>query len=195
MKTLIIDNYDSFTFNLYQYVAELGGRPVVYKNDELTAQTAVSLAPSHIIISPGPGTVLNRKDFGSCEEIILNLGPKIPLLGVCLGHQGIAHAYGAGIVRAPEIIHGKQSRVTHDGSSLFKNVPNPFTAMRYHSLCVSSKNFPQELIVTARIRGENVVMALQHGVFPVFGIQFHPESFGTPEGKKILQNFLNLTNA
>jgi anthranilate synthase component 2 len=195
MKTLIIDNYDSFTFNLCQYVAELGGHPVVYKNDGLTAETAAALAPSHIIISPGPGTVLNKKDFGVCEEIILKLGPKIPLLGVCLGHQGIARAYGAAVVRAPEIIHGKQSRITHDGSVLFKNVPNPFKAMRYHSLCVSSKNVPKSLRITARVHGENAVMALRHGVWPIFGIQFHPESFGTPEGKRILRNFLNLTHA
>jgi anthranilate synthase component II len=195
MKTLIIDNYDSFTFNLYQYVAELGGKPVVYKNDALTAETAASLKPSHIIISPGPGTVLNNKDFGTCEEIILKLGPKIPLLGVCLGHQGIAHAYGAKITGAPRIIHGKQSRISHSGSPLFKNVPNPFKGMRYHSLCVSDENFPRELEVTARALGEKTIMGLRHGKYPVFGIQFHPESFGTPEGKQILQNFLNLTHA
>jgi len=195
MKTLIIDNYDSFTFNLYQCVGELGGNPMVYENDRLTVEKARALTPSHIIISPGPGTALNKKDFGICEEIIMKFGSGTPLLGVCLGHQGIANAYGGKIIRAPRIIHGRQSDIEHDGTGILKEVKNPFEAMRYHSLCVSPDGFPDCLEINARVREENTIMAIRHRQFPVFGIQFHPESFGTPEGKKILQNFLSQNHA
>jgi len=195
LKTLIIDNYDSFTYNLYQYFAELKANPVVFANDKITIEQIQKLKPSHIVISPGPGTVENPKDFGICEQTILKFGPKIPLLGVCLGHQGIAKAFGAKIEHAEQIMHGKTSQIEHNGQGIFANVPNPFTAMRYHSLCVSPKNFPKELTITARVHSEKpgeegTIMALQHNKYPIFGIQFHPESFETPEGKLILKNFL-----
>lgn len=191
MKTLIIDNYDSFTYNLYQYFAELKANPTVKTNDSVTVKEIERLNPTHIVISPGPGTVENPEDFGVCKDVILKLGPKIPLLGVCLGHQGVAHAFGGTIGHAPQIMHGKTSVIEHDQKSIFKGIPNPFTAMRYHSLCVSPKNFPKELTITARAKGEGTIMALQHSQFPIFGIQFHPESFGTEHGKQILKNFLN----
>jgi anthranilate synthase component 2 len=191
MKTLIIDNYDSFTYNLYQYFAELKANPAVKTNDGVTVKEIERLNPTHIVISPGPGTVENPKDFGVCKDVILKLGPKIPLLGVCLGHQGIAHAFGGTIEHAPKIMHGKTSVIEHDGKSIFKGIPNRFSAMRYHSLCVSSKNLPKELTITARVKEEGTVMALQHSQFPIFGIQFHPESFATEHGKQILKNFLN----
>ena len=190
MKTLIIDNYDSFTYNLYKYFAELKAGPVVFQNDRITLKEIGKLNPTHIVISPGPGTVENPEDFGICREVILECGPKIPLLGVCLGHQGIAHAFGASIEHAPTIVHGKTSEIKHDGKAIFKGVSNPFTAMRYHSLCVSEKKFPKELTITARTVKDGTIMALQHGKYPIFGIQFHPESFGTSEGKTILKNFL-----
>jgi anthranilate synthase component 2 len=211
MKTLIIDNYDSFTYNLFQYVAELEGKPVVFKNDKLDLAKIKELGPSHIIISPGPGTVTNKNDFGICEEVILKLGPTIPILGVCLGHQGIAHAFGGKIEHAPQIMHGKTSLIeyardangqaaehvrdavepAHPG--IFQNIPNPFIAMRYHSLIVSTQNFPPDLKITAWTK-EKLIMGIQHRKFPIFGIQFHPESFGTAAGKDILKNFLNLTS-
>jgi len=191
MKTLIIDNYDSFTYNLYQYFAELKGNPVVKFNDKISLKDVEKLKPSHIVISPGPGTVEKPEDFGVCREIILKYGPKIPLLGVCLGHQGIAYAFGGKIEHAPKIMHGKTSEIEHNGKGILKGIPSPFSAMRYHSLCVSPKNFPKELEITARAVGEGTIMALQHSQYPIFGIQFHPESFETAVGKDIIKNFLN----
>ncbi len=190
MKTLIIDNYDSFTYNLYQYFAELKAGPAVFANDRITLKDIDKFKPDRIVISPGPGTVENPKDFGICKEVILKFGPKIPLLGVCLGHQGIANAFGASIEHAPKIMHGKTSEIEHNGKGIFAGLPNPFTAMRYHSLCVSEENFPKELVITARIKDEKTIMALEHVKFPIFGIQFHPESFATPEGKALLENFI-----
>lgn len=193
MKTLIIDNYDSFTYNLYQYFAELNARPVVFANDRVTLKDIEKINPTHIVLSPGPGTVENPQDFGICHEVILQFGPKTPLLGVCLGHQGIAHAYGATIEHSPKIMHGKTSLIGHDGRGIFRGISNPFTAMRYHSLCVSQKKFPKELVITAKAKDDGAkttIMGLQHSKYPIFGIQFHPESFATPEGKKILKNFL-----
>lgn len=191
MKTLIIDNYDSFTYNLFQYFAELKANPVVFTNDKITSGDIQKLNPTHIVISPGPGTVENHDDFGICGEVIRKFGPKVPLLGVCLGHQGIAYEFGAKIEHAATVMHGKTSRIEHDGRGIFKEITNPFTAMRYHSLCVSPNNFPQELIITARTKEDGTIMALQHSQYPIFGIQFHPESFATPEGKNMLKNFLN----
>lgn len=193
IKTLIIDNYDSFTYNLYQYLGELKADPIVFSNDGVSLEKILRLKPSHIIISPGPGNPTNTADFGMCREIILKFGPQVPLLGVCLGHQGIIDVFGGTIEHAPYIMHGKSSLIEHDNSGLFKDIPNPFMAMRYHSLCGSDKNFPKELKITAKVQGENTIMAVQHIKFPIFGIQFHPESFGTPEGKKILRHFLNVT--
>jgi len=214
-KTLIIDNYDSFTYNLYQYIAEIGGNPVVFKNDQLTLNEIRKIAPSHIILSPGPGTVEKKEDFGICREILENIISKnkkgswekvegglpwseaaappthIPILGVCLGHQGIIHAFGGKIMPAPHIMHGKQSLIEHDNSILFKNVKNPFLAMRYHSLCGSKENFPTALKITAWSKEDQTIMAIEHLTYPLFGVQFHPESFGTEAGKQILKNFLS----
>ena len=192
MKTLIIDNYDSFTFNLFQYVGELQGNPVVYRNDEITLEQIKKLKPSHIIISPGPGTAEKKGDFGINAEVIEKLGPTIPLLGVCLGHQGIAHMYGSVIEKAPTVFHGKQSLITHEESRLFAGIPRNFKVMRYHSLCVAHHNFPKDLRITALEPHENVIMALEHVQYPIYGIQFHPESFMTEYGKEVLKNFLCL---
>lgn len=203
MSTLIIDNYDSFSYNLFQYIGELGGNPKIHKNDRLTLAQIQAMKPTHIIISPGPGTIENHADFGICREVILKLGPKIPLLGVCLGHQGICSAFGGILSQASEIMHGKTSAITHNNSGIFTTVENPFQGMRYHSLAASWKNFPSELEVTATILTQTdnflkkrhekpEIMALQHKIYPIFGIQFHPESIGTKEGKKILRNFLTI---
>jgi len=203
MKTLIIDNYDSFTYNLLQYIGELGGNPVVELSDSqilAKPETIINkITPTHIIISPGPGTVENPQDFGFCTDIILNFMDKLPILGVCLGHQGIAKAFGAKIIPSPQVMHGKQSLIIHKQNpnqmksppDLFKSIPSPFTAMRYHSLCVSPENFPKDLQITA-VSKDNTIMAIAHKKFKVYGIQFHPESFGTDVGKKILKTFLTI---
>lgn len=194
LHTLIIDNYDSFTYNLYQYIGELKGRPVIYRNDKITIPEIKKLKPTHIIISPGPGTPENKKYFGVCIDVILKLGKKTPLLGVCLGHQGICYAFGGKIEKAPKIIHGKTSKITHNSKGIFKGIENPLIGMRYHSLIASHKNFPKELEITAKTT-DGIIMALQHKKYPIFGIQFHPESIGTPAGKKILKNFLETASS
>mgnify|MGYP002621472642 FL=1 len=190
MKTLIIDNYDSFTYNLAQYFGELDAHPIVHTNNSLTVEKINSIDPTHIVISPGPGTVEKPEDFGICEKVILQYMNSIPILGVCLGHQGIAKALGGKIQPAPTIMHGKQSTIEHTNKGIFKNVQSPLTAMRYHSLCIDETSFPAELTITARAQDDNTIQAIQHDTYPLFGIQFHPESFGTPEGKTILSNFL-----
>ncbi len=192
MKVLIIDNYDSFTFNLYQLIGELKGSPVVYKNDEISIDDIKKNSPSHIIISPGPGTVLNDHDFGICEDVIFHFMKKTPILGVCLGHQGIIKALGGKIINAPKIMHGKTSLIEHYNTALYNNVDTPFTAMRYHSLCASEYNFPDELIITAKSTDDNIIMGVEHCQYPLHGIQFHPESFMTDFGRKIIHNFLSL---
>lgn len=190
MKTLIIDNYDSFTFNLFQYVGELGGNPLVKRNDEIDLSEIEKLNPTHIIISPGPGRPDDPEYFGVNRDVILNLAPRVPTLGVCLGHQGICHVLGGKVIRAPEIMHGKTSAIQHDGRGIFRGVKNPLTGMRYHSLIAEKKSVPRELKITATEKESGIVMAVEHRKIPLFGIQFHPESIGTPEGKKILKNFL-----
>lgn len=189
-KTLLIDNYDSFTFNLYQYLGELGGNPIVKRNDELTIAEIEKLKPTHIVLSPGPGRPDDVAYFGVCLEVILNLSEKIPVLGVCLGHQGIAYAFGGKVIRAPSVMHGKTSMITHTGKGIFRNLPNPIEGMRYHSLVAEESSFPLVLEITAREKESGLIMGLQHCERRLFGIQFHPESIGTPQGKKILQNFL-----
>jgi len=199
MRTLILDNYDSFTYNLYQYVAALGGNPVVYRNDEITIAEIKKLKPTHIIISPGPGNPTVKKDFGVCAAVIKSFGMSgngmkpVPILGVCLGHQGIIAEFGGKIIRAPEIMHGKTSDISLLGSPvspLFKGIPKTFEAMRYHSLIGEKSSIPKCLRVTAETAKNKLVMAVEHKDFPIYGIQFHPESIGTKVGMKILKNFL-----
>ncbi len=198
MKTLILDNYDSFTYNLYQYVAELGGEPVVHRNDQITLEEIDALAPTHIIISPGPGHPAKEKDFGVCKAVIEQLTGKIPILGVCLGHQGIAMVHGGEIIHAPEIVHGKISQMKQMGveklgaPNILDDLPETFGAMRYHSLMAEKSSFPSDLAITAETADDELIMALQHKEQPLYGIQFHPESIGTEVGKTILKNFLNV---
>jgi anthranilate synthase component II len=182
---LVIDNYDSFTYNLVQYLGELGGTLEVYRNDQITIGQIEGFQPSHIVISPGPGTPL---DAGISNEVIRNFGSRIPILGVCLGHQCIGQVYGGIVERAPRLMHGKTSQIYHYGDSLFTGVPSPFEATRYHSLIVREP-LPEALKITAFTK-DGEVMAIEHRTDPVFGVQFHPESVLTTEGKKILKNFL-----
>ena len=184
---LLIDNYDSFTWNLAQYLGELGAPPLVRRNDEITIEEIDALRPSHIVISPGPG---RPEDAGVSVEVIRRFGPTVPLLGVCLGHQGIGLAFGGEVVRAPELMHGKVSSVEHDGRGVFRDVPQPFVAGRYHSLMVADP-LPAQLEASART-GDGIIMGLRHTDYPIHGVQFHPESVLTGEGKKMLRNFLDL---
>jgi len=184
---LLIDNYDSFTFNLAQYLGELGARPLVKRNDEISLDEVGRLKPDRIVISPGPG---RPEDAGISVDIIRQFGPRIPLLGVCLGHQGIGVAFGGAVVRAPQLMHGKVSSVQHDGRGLFKGVQQPFTAGRYHSLVVAEP-VPDALEVAARTE-DGTIMGVRHRRFPVHGVQFHPESVLTGEGRHLLRNFLDL---
>lgn len=190
---VIIDNYDSFTYNLYQMVQAQTALPVqVYRNDAIDSETLVALKPNRIILSPGPGHPNVAKDFGVCRDVILNqVALNCPVLGVCLGHQGIAQHLGGDVISAPEIVHGKTSmvRIISD-SPLLDGLPNPFEAMRYHSLLIDEKTLPASLKITAREERLGLPMAVQHESLPLFGIQFHPESIGTPEGAKLLRNFL-----
>jgi len=182
---VVIDNYDSFTYNLVQYLGELGAEVQAFRNDAVTLAVIEALQPAHIVISPGPG---DPDDGGISNEVIRALGEKTPLLGVCLGHQCIGHVYGGRVSRAPRLMHGKTSNVYHQGHGLFAGVPSPFRATRYHSLIVEEP-LPDCLEVTAFTR-DGEVMALRHRDFPVVGVQFHPESILTEHGKRILQNFL-----
>lgn len=191
MKTLIIDNYDSFTYNLYQLVGELGGDPRVARNDAISLPEIKDKGFSHIVISPGPGSPDDPKYFGVCRRVILKFGKYIPVLGVCLGHQGIISAFGGRVIRAQVIKHGKQSVIKHNGKGLFLNVKNPLLGMRYHSLVGQKDILPNCLAITAYSADDQEIMAVEHRELPVFGMQFHPESIGTKEGKKILRNFLN----
>lgn len=190
-KTLIIDNYDSFVYNIFQYVGELGGNPEIFRNNEITVSDIEKINPTHIIISPGPGHPEDKNYFGNSEEIILKFGKIIPLLGVCLGHQGITTAFGGKVVTADEIMHGKVSKVIHSGDLIYEGVSSPFTVMRYHSLVSDPNTFPDSLEVTAKTE-EGVIMSIKHKIYPIYGVQFHPESIGSPEGKKIIKNFLNI---
>lgn len=195
MKTILLDNYDSFTFNLYQIIAQIqGGRePLVFRNDSLSCSELQELSPDRIIISPGPGNPVNQHSMGVCRQTILELGPTVPILGVCLGHLSIIEALGGTIARSPEPRHGKTSPIYHDQIGIFCDLPNPFEAMRYHSLIGLEKNFPPDLEITARTK-EGLIMGLRHRKWPVWGVQFHPESIGTPLGKKILEKFLNINS-
>ena len=187
MKVLLIDNYDSFTFNIAQYLGELGHPPIVRRNDEVTVGEIESLAPDRIVVSPGPG---RPEDAGVSVDAIRAFGGGVPVLGVCLGHQAIGYAFGGNIVRAPVLMHGKTSSVRHDGRGVFCGVAQPFVAGRYHSLVVAEPA-PVALEVSARTE-DGVVMGVRHRERPIHGVQFHPESVLTGEGRKILRNFLEL---
>ena len=184
---LMIDNYDSFTYNLYQYLAELGAEVVTVRNDKTTLEDIEAMNPQGIIISPGPGTPL---EAGISNDVIRHFGPRVPTLGVCLGHQCIGYVYGAKVDRAGEIRHGKTSMIHHNGQGVLTGLPDPFEAIRYHSLVVYPDTVPDELEVTAWT-DNGLIMGLRHKVHPVEGVQFHPESIMTPVGKAVLQNFLD----
>lgn len=189
MKVLIIDNYDSFVYNLAQYVGELGGEPLVYRNDQLTLKKALRLKPDRIIISPGPGTPSQPRYFGVCPEIIRHLS-QVPIFGVCLGHQGIIWSFGGRIVRAGRIMHGKTSFIWHDGRGVFKGIENTIQVTRYHSLVAERASLPRCLVVTAVSLDDGEIMGVRHVEYPIEGVQFHPESILTRCGKQMVKNFL-----
>jgi anthranilate synthase component II len=189
MKILVVDNYDSFTYNLVQYLGELGADPVVWRNDQFSLEDVRNLKPVGIVISPGPCTPL---EAGLSVDVIKSFGEQTPVLGVCLGHQSIGQAFGAKVVRAKNLMHGKTSSISHDGSGVFSSLPNDFTATRYHSLVI--EDLPDSLRVNAWVEelGERTIMGVEHTQFPIHGVQFHPESALTEHGHKMLENFLRL---
>jgi anthranilate synthase/aminodeoxychorismate synthase-like glutamine amidotransferase len=186
---LIIDNYDSFTYNLVQYFGELGADVVVKRNDEITAAEAEKMKPDAIVISPGPCT---PKEAGVSNVIIREIGPRLPVLGVCLGHQCIGYVFGADVVRAGRLMHGKTSPIQHDGTGVFAKLPDPFEATRYHSLIIDPPTVPETLLVNAQT-AEKEIMGVRHRDYPIHGVQFHPESILTRHGKDLLANFLRIT--
>lgn len=190
MKVLIIDNYDSFVYNLAQYVGELGADCTVARNDRIAADDIRSAGYGAIIISPGPGTPEDARYFGICSQVISEIGPVTPILGVCLGHQGIIHAFGGRITNFGRVRHGKTSRIIHTGSSLYEGINSPFQATRYHSLVGDKTGIPDALEVTAWAQDDGEIMGVRHKDYPIEGVQFHPESIMTTDGKRILANFL-----
>jgi len=186
---LIIDNYDSFTYNLVQYFGELGAELLVKRNDEISVAEIKALKPQAIVISPGPCT---PKEAGVSNEVIAKIGPRLPILGVCLGHQCIGHVYGGAVVRAGRLMHGKTSPILHDGTGVFAKLPSPFEATRYHSLIIDPPTVPEVLLVNART-AEGEIMGVRHRDYPIHGVQFHPESILTRHGKDLLANFLRMT--
>ena len=187
-RVVVVDNYDSFTYNLVQYIETLGGECDVRLNDRVTVAQIREARPAGVLLSPGPG---NPDEAGVTLSVIEQLSGTVPIFGVCLGHQAIGQAFGGKVVRAPELMHGKTSGIEHDGRTIFESVPSPFVATRYHSLLVERTTFPAELEITAET-AEGEVMGLRHRVLPIWGVQFHPESIATEGGMKILQNFLEL---
>ncbi|TAJ18503.1 MAG: aminodeoxychorismate/anthranilate synthase component II [Dehalococcoidia bacterium] len=185
---LLIDNYDSFTYNLYQYLAELGEQVEVHRNDQITVEDCLAMAPDHVVISPGP---CSPKEAGISVDLIHAFEGKAPLLGVCLGHQCIGEAYGGVITSAGEIMHGKTSMISHDGKGVFEGLPSPFEAIRYHSLAIAPDTVPDVLEVSARSES-GVIMGVRHRTFPIEGVQFHPESIMTQHGHAMLRNFLKM---
>jgi anthranilate synthase component 2 len=188
----VLDNYDSFTYNLVQYMGELGAEMTIARNDQLTIEQIEDLKPERIVLSPGPCT---PQEAGVSIPLIRHFAGKVPILGVCLGHQAIGAAFGGNVVRAPKLMHGKTSSVEHDGRNLFAGLPSPMTCTRYHSLIVAEEGLPEELEITARVQGENgdgTIMGLRHRRFPIEGVQFHPESVLTVDGKNLIRNFLSL---
>jgi anthranilate synthase component 2 len=188
---LVIDNYDSFVYNLVQYIGELGAETIVYRNDQVTLKQVKELKPDRIVISPGPGTPEDTRYFGVCTEILQHVSCEVPTLGVCLGHQGIIYAFGGKVVSAKRLMHGKTSKIKHDGKSIFKGVHNPFTATRYHSLAGEKYSIPSCLEITAESIDDGEVMGVRHTEYPIEGIQFHPESILCEDGKLIIKNFLD----
>ena len=189
-RVLVIDNYDSFVFNLVQYLGELGAEPIVHRNDAISPDQAQELEPDGVVISPGPG---RPEDAGISVEVIRRLGPTVPVLGVCLGHQCIGAAFGASIVHAAELMHGKTSVIGHTGTGVLAGLPDPFVATRYHSLAVDRSSLPQELEVTAEA-GDGTIMGLCHRSHPIEGVQFHPESILTDSGRQLIANYLSQLN-
>jgi anthranilate synthase/aminodeoxychorismate synthase-like glutamine amidotransferase len=189
---LVIDNYDSFTYNLVQYLGELGTTPLVRRNNEVSLDEIARLAPEQIVISPGPG---RPEQAGITLEVIKRFGPTIPLLGVCLGHQAIGMAFGGSVVRAIAPMHGKTSTITHDGRGVFQGIASPFSVARYHSLVVQREGMPADLEIAAQTEDDATVMALRHRKYPIHGVQFHPESVMTREGQHLLRNFLKVGGA
>ncbi len=188
----VLDNYDSFTYNLVQYLGELGAEVVVRRNDEVTPAEVVAMRPERVLLSPGPCT---PQEAGILIPLIEHLASRpaeeqIPVLGVCLGHQAIGAAFGGKVIRAPRLMHGKTSLVDHDGQTIFKGLPQPLTCTRYHSLIVEEGSVPMELEISARVAGEDTIMALRHRSLPIEGVQFHPESVLTESGKQLIANFL-----
>ena len=184
----VLDNYDSFTYNLVQYMGELGAEMTIRRNDELTVDEVEALAPERILLSPGPCT---PQEAGISIDLIRSFAGKVPILGVCLGHQAIGAAFGGDVIRAPKLMHGKTSEVEHDGKTVFTGIASPMTCTRYHSLIVSEKNLPGDLEVSART-ADGTIMGLRHRKYPVEGVQFHPESVLTSDGKHLIKNFLEL---
>jgi anthranilate synthase component 2 len=184
----VLDNYDSFTYNLVQYMGELGAKMVVRRNDELTPEEVESLHPDRILLSPGPCT---PQEAGISIPLIQHFAGKVPILGVCLGHQAIGAAFGGNVVRAPQLMHGKTSAVTHDGRTVYSGIASPMTCTRYHSLIVAEEGLPPELEISART-ADGIIMGLRHREYPIEGVQFHPESVLTHDGKQLIKNFLEM---
>jgi len=192
MKILVIDNYDSFVYNLAQLLGELRTEPTVLRNDKITLEDVVKMGPDAIVISPGPGHPADRKYFGVCTDVIGELGHRIPILGVCLGHQGIVHAFGGKVINAKKIKHGKTSLIQYTTDRLFEDVSNPFKATRYNSLVADKNSFPSCLEVTARALDDGEIMGIRHKHYLMEGVQFHPESVLTGEGRRMLLNFISM---
>lgn len=194
MKVLVIDNYDSFVYNLVQYIGELGGETTVYRNDQVDLKRLKEIKPDRIVISPGPGTPEEVRYFGICTAILQSMSHEVPTLGVCLGHQGIIHAFGGKIVHAKKLMHGKTCTIKHDGKGIFKGVHNPFTATRYHSLAGDKGSIPSCLEITAESIDDGEIMGVRHTEYPIEGVQFHPESILCEDGKLMIKNFLEGTD-
>ena len=190
IRVIVIDNYDSFVYNLVQYIGELGAEVIVHRNDQITLEEVQKLKPDRIVISPGPGKPEEERYFGVCRAILQKLSPQVPTLGVCLGHQGIISVHGGRIISAKRLMHGKTSSIKHDGRGIFRGVQDPFTATRYHSLIGEKGSTPNCLEVTAVSEDDGEVMGVRHKTFPIEGVQFHPESILCEDGKLIIRNFL-----